>query len=108
MDLGGPVVTTWEYYWRGGTTRLAGRAQPHHTCDVQTLGASQLAVIMRAREARSGMVMTEGERERLAARRLVERGLLRRGGVPGGNPVHRRCYTLTPRGRHCWIRVRKA
>jgi hypothetical protein len=103
-------MTTWLYYDKDLTQ------SPDKDCE--TIGLTQLKIMLRAREARSGLVMlTEGdERERMAAKRLVKRGLLRRCverpksvGQKFTMPTaaQLRIYSLTNRGRHCWLRVAK-
>jgi hypothetical protein len=78
----------------------------------ETVGAREAELLMRARESSSqGIVLTHGRgkienRERMAARRLIARGLLTEPnafGGPGVGWLYR--YTLTLRGRMCWLRV---
>ncbi len=90
----------------------------------ETVGARQAVVLLRARRAVSGqVVLTHGRSqsaERLAAHRLVERGLLSGPNFVGmaagvrswrGAPVRPASglyvYMLTERGRKCWIRVKE-
>lgn len=74
----------------------------------EEVGQRQAELLMRAREGRSGELLTEGEKERLAARRLLARALLAER-FPGAGPgmPHRRHYVLTERGRTCWLKVLK-
>lgn len=111
-------MTKWQYYDRYGETdslmvdSLAWQKS-------EPIGATQLKIMQRARGARSGMVMlAEGdERERMAAKRLVARKLLKPcvHTRPEAGPGRRyqnyskgsyRLYALTERGRHCWLRVK--
>ncbi len=90
----------------------------------EAVGARQAVVLLRARRAKSGqVVLTHGRAqsaERLAALRLVERELLSGPNFVGmargvrhwrGAPVRAASglfvYTLTARGRECWIRVKE-
>lgn len=112
---------TWLYYspnsgkaWPGGQILIT----PPGT---ETVGQAQLELMLRARASRHGQVVMPHDREhnaaRMAARRLQERGLLEPGrmvgGSPGswklhkGRPVYLYVYTLTERGRTCWLRVKK-
>jgi hypothetical protein len=82
---------------------------------VEVVGARQLALMLRAR--RSAELTTSAalylvhdrasNRERMAARRLVERGLLSAPYCVGNAHVGRGyVYALTERGRSCWLRAK--
>lgn len=73
----------------------------------ETVGPTQAALMTRAKNSDGGGVMTEGEKERMAANRLEVRGLLRRQ-FPGAGPGHplRRHLLLTRRGHECWLLVK--
>jgi len=69
----------------------------------ETVGTTQYAVILRARRSIfkpvGGFVSPNNFLERRACKRLERRGLL----TPAiGYPD---CWTLTARGRECWLRV---
>lgn len=90
----------------------------------EQIGSAQLALILRARRSAHGqIVLTHGRSqnaERMAARRLVKRGLLN-GPQFVGRPATMRfwrargcspasglyVYTLTERGRTCWLRSKE-
>lgn len=108
-------MTTWEYYWPSGEKAASGvapfmglRGAP----STETIGRRQLELLLNARRSRSGqLLLTHGRQSnaaRMAARRLVERGLL-----AGPNYLGPRdwgylyCYHLTNRGRTCWLRSKK-
>lgn len=106
----------WEYHTTGGVKPLDGLIKLAYAAgNVETVGRTQLALLLRARGSNAGMVMDGSEKERLAARRLVERKLLTRNWTPEPrwSEVNRRhqerkirTYTLTERGRTCWLRVK--
>jgi hypothetical protein len=78
----------------------------------EKVGATQLDLMLKARESSGGtMVLTHdraSNRERMAARRLVERGLLAGPNYMGNSVIGRiYVYTLTERGRTCWLRVKR-
>jgi hypothetical protein len=108
-----PIAKMWIYYTpTGGIGRMGPLLD---TQVVETVGRTQLAVMLRARQSSTGMVMDGSEKERLAARRLVERKLLTRNWTPeprwsAANRRHVerkiRTYTLTLRGRTCWLRAK--
>lgn len=105
-------MTTWLYYMPAAVKPLPLRAYPSGGCDVQTVGATQLQVLLRAREgtAGNGIVIPASERERLAARRLTlrEPALLIGPNVLGSPSIgFTYVYTLTRRGHECWLRAKK-
>lgn len=95
-------MTTWLYYAPAnaqtpappGYVRLEG---------AETLGRTQAGVMLRARKSVSGMVIPNGDRERLALRRLQARGLVTVRRLYGGLRVGQ----LTRRGRTAWLRVKE-
>lgn len=102
----------WDYHTPDGSPNRGARPHPW---ELETVGRTQLAVMLRARQSSAGMVMDGSEKERLAARRLVERKLLTRNWTPeprwsAANRRHVerkiRVYTLTQRGRTCWLRAK--
>lgn len=112
-------MVTWHYY-RDGKFTVSGSGRPSAEVervlkDIESIGATQLDLMLKAREGDSGMVILEpgNERQRLAARRLVERGLLRRAvqrpkfntRLAPPHPQRLRTYFLTQRGKSCWLRV---
>lgn len=113
----------------GADCDMPHRLWPLVAANGETVGATQLALLLRARAGKSGMLVLQHTRnqvankERMAARRLVERGLLSgpnyvkqaplrnwRGAAVGGAPENPYTgvysYTLTKRGRACWLRTR--
>jgi len=112
------------YYSPDGGTEIT-TDMPHWLMEPsQLVGSAQLALILRARRSAHGqIVLTHGRSqnaERMAARRLVERELLS-GPNFVGRPATvkfwraRGCspasglyvYTLTERGRTCWLRSKE-
>jgi hypothetical protein len=86
----------------GGVSEVS-RALTLTLASAETIGTSQYAVIMRARRSIfkpvGGFVSPNDFLERRACKRLEARGLL----APAiGYPD---CWTLTERGRECWLRV---
>jgi hypothetical protein len=85
------------------------------------IGPTQLELLRKAGESSGGTVLLTHERagnkQRMAARRLVERGLLAgpalMGGGKGtyretrGRDLYLYIYTLTERGRDCWLKVKR-
>jgi len=77
---------------------------------VETIGQRQAELIIRARRASSRNIVImhtrQFNRDRMAARRLVARGLLTEP-HKYGNPLLGNIYTyyLTNRGRECWIKI---
>jgi hypothetical protein len=86
------------------------------------MGPTQLKLMLRAREGQGTLVLTHdrrSNRERMAARRLAERGLLlepnytglvrnwRGQTVADGRAPGVYVYTLTKRGAQCWLRAKK-
>lgn len=88
-------MTTWLYYGRPGVD--------FDSRTVETLGRTQAGVMLRARKSVSGMVIPNGDRERLALRRLQARGLVTVRRLYGGLRVGQ----LTRRGRTAWLRVKE-
>lgn len=117
-------MTRWRYYTPSG---MNGLLPPILDTDVLiTVGSAQLALMLRARRSAHGqIVLTHGRSqnaERMAARRLVERELLSGPqfvGRPAGIKRWRDpevvtgpasglyVYTLTERGRTCWLRSKE-
>ncbi len=111
-------MTTWLYYTPEGSDSRGAMGQPWQT---ETVGARELELLLLARSGPAGKVVVLHTRasnaERMAARRLVERGLLRApyplGGAPGtwkqerGRISRVWLYELTERGRTCWLRAKK-
>lgn len=106
-------MSGWDYFDRAGWLWTEPLEPGQLTADdvVETVGASELPLMRRARASANGrLVLTHGRssnRARLAARRLVLRGLLtwHTLGTPGTGYVH--IYRLTERGRTCWLRARR-
>lgn len=99
------TIDGWVYYSPKKSTKPPSESQRLGAIEV---GRSQAELLSRARRPNgSGQLMTKGEIERMAARRLVERGLLERSfpGAPDGAAL-RRFYRLTPLGRHSWLKAR--
>lgn len=113
------------YYSPDGGTEIT-TDMPHWLMEPsQLVGSAQLVLMLRARRSAHGQIaLTHGRcqnAERMAARRLVERGLLsgpnfvgRPGAVrhwrdaPGRSPASGLyVYTLTERGRTCWLRSKE-
>lgn len=72
----------------------------------EPVGATQYALIYRARGDSGGAVMDRDNAEHCAARRLVQRGLLERSQVHGPDTRPVRIWKLTERGRNAWLVVR--
>lgn len=77
---------------------------------IETIGQRQGGLVMRARRSASGGIMLmhtrQFNRDRMAARRLVQRGLFtepRRYGNAVLGFIY--IYSLTPRGRACWLKI---
>lgn len=106
-------MTAWTYFgpgagsqpgWPG--TRSAPRGE-----QVEQVGARELELLLRARRSSTGTLVLPHSRERnaerMAARRLVERGLLRApNGMGGRSTGWLYFYGLTERGRTAWLRCR--
>jgi hypothetical protein len=84
-----------------------------HTGQMETVGAVEAELMLLAKNSRTGTLCLrhdrESNRQRMAARRLVARGLLTEpnfmsAGFPGGGLYF---YALTPRGQQCWLRYPK-
>ena len=126
----------WRYYLpqRVGTLAMsiAHPPLPGDDAPIETVGATQLDVLLRMRNTASGtLVLThtrdaQANRERMALRRLVERELVVRttrfaqedapmrnwrgrevGGIPNNPYAGIYVYALTERGRTCWLRTRE-
>jgi hypothetical protein len=76
---------------------------------VEMLGQRQMELVIRARRSRShalvAMHTRQFNRERMALRRLVQRGLFfepRKYGSPALGFIY--IYQLTGRGRSCWLK----
>jgi len=72
---------------------------------VEIIGPREAVLLLRAKNSQARLVVTGDERERLAAGRLVARGLLIRE-WEHGTPYLRRFYSLTERGKIRWLLVR--
>jgi hypothetical protein len=108
-------MSGWDYYLPGNAEalpkiRLPGPASKWDEL-TETVGASELPLMRRARVSANGrLVLTHGRsnnRARLAARRLVLRGLLERGTLGNLRTGYLHTYRLTERGRTCWLRARR-
>jgi hypothetical protein len=113
----------WLYFAPGAQAGAPIEEVPRHSIATgcSTVGARELELLLRARESAAGKIVLPHDRkhnaERMAARRLVERGLLRApymlGGSPGtwkmerGRSITLHVYELTDHGRTCWLRVKK-
>lgn len=102
----------WRYYMPGGRPSGWSVLRAPEGQDVHTVGRRELTLILRARNSRSGQVVLQHDRahnaERMAARRLVGRGLLRDPNamrMRDGSWLH--FYNLTDAGRTSWLRVRE-
>lgn len=103
-------MTTWVYHPPAnaqtpappGCARLEG---------AETLGARQAQLLLRARKSQGGLLVLTHDRasnrDRMAARRLVERELLGGPNYLGPARDGLYVYTLTSRGRSCWVRVKE-
>lgn len=119
-------MTRWRYFGPSGNqARITGIGWSTLTERKLTVGSAQLALMLRARRSAHGqIVLTHGRSqnaERMAARRLVERGLLsgpnfvgqlsalrRWRDAPGGSTVSGLyVYVLTERGATCWLRSKE-
>ncbi len=110
---------TWRYWapFRQNSVRehLLPQGEEGIAALIETVGERELELMLRARSSSTGtLVLThgrEGNAERLAARRLMERQppLLAGGNWLG--PDHRGgrlyAYVLTARGLSCWLRAQK-
>lgn len=104
-------MTSWEYFHAEGETRSAHWVKAHQPEDIQTVGRRELEMLLRARRSSSKSVVIqhtkERNRERLALRRLCERGLFSWPNAFGGLGVgwlYR--YNLTEDGQTVWLRYR--
>lgn len=119
------IPATMTYYSPDGGTEFT-TDMPHWLMEPSVLvGSAQLALMLRARRSAHGqIVLTHGRSqnaERMAARRLVERKLLSGPNFVGRPGALRRwrdasggsaasglyVYTLTERGRTCWLRSKE-
>ncbi|HEU5282855.1 MAG TPA: hypothetical protein VFU53_03505 [Burkholderiales bacterium] len=78
---------------------------------IETVGARQAELLLRARSSSTGTLVLphnrERDTERSAARRLVLRGLLRAPNAMGSPRFgYLYFYGLTERGRTAWLRVK--
>lgn len=104
-------MSGWRYY--RGTEEVLDlwpATVAHEFGATETVGARQLDIMLRARRGQGNVVLDHdrrGNKERMAAVRLVARGLLAGpyhfGGRPHGFTYS---YTLTARGRTCWLRTK--
>ena len=109
-------MTAWTYYGPTGAPvkitfvgwgELERMGQP-----TETVGPRALELLLRARSTTSGTLVLRHDREhnaeRMAARRLCERGLLHwpnaMGGQIAGASSWLYFYALTERGRTAWLR----
>lgn len=117
-------MTTWLYHGPDGWS--GPKEKSLHALlqlSVETLGVRQAQLLLRARKSAAGILVLTHERssnaERMAARRLVQRELLAgpnwtgsirnwRGQQVARNVTGLYVYTLTSRGRSCWVRVKEA
>ena len=107
-------VTSWTYFDRYGDTITREMYEQAIIADIDgraTVGKRELEMLLRARRSGSKSVVIphtkERDRERLALRRLCERGLFswpNAFGGPGMGWLYR--YSLTERGRAVWLRCR--
>lgn len=104
-------MTTWVYHGPDGWSGPKEKSAAVLGIPVETLGARQAQLLLRARKSQGGLLVLTHDRasnrDRMAARRLVERELL--GGPNYLGPVRDGLYvyTLTSRGRSCWLRVKE-
>lgn len=116
-------MTTWIYHKPQGRADLPPAVLHLEPSLVETLGTRQAELLLRARKSEGGILVLTHERssnrDRMAARRLVERGLLSgpnwtgsirnwRGQQLARNFTGLYVYTLTSRGRTAWLRVKEA
>lgn len=105
-------MTTWTYYYPTGDPTGWSSKDPSITSEAYlTVGARELELLLRARRSSTGTLVLPHDRERnaerMAARRLVERGLLREPNAMGGRSTGwLYFYGLTERGRTAWLRSR--
>lgn len=112
-------MTKWRYYDPHGQEWLTGI--PPFMLSGTSVGKRELELMLRARRSWHGQLTIPHDRahnaERMALRRLVQRGLFNEpqklGGGEGtwrqqlGQRVWLYVYTLTDRGRECWLRTRE-
>lgn len=113
-------MTTWVYWPPLGP--VDPMTDPAELRGMETLGARQAQLLLRARKSEGGLLVLthdrSSNRDRMAARRLVERELLSGPNWTGGirnwrgrtlarNVTGLYVYTLTSRGRSCWLRVKE-
>lgn len=112
----------WNYYGPQGQRAVDATAEQVMLPALKpiTVGARELAVMLRARESKHHQLVLSHDREsnvdRMAARRLTARGLLHEpnymGGAPSSwkagknRPIYLYVYTLTDLGRSCWLRTK--
>lgn len=107
---------SWLYYGPAGAlVQITDVGWSTITDPRETVGARQLELLLRVRSSSTGTLVLPHNRERdverMAARRLVLRGLLHEPNVMGGREYRGRrqylyFYALTERGRTAWLRVR--
>jgi hypothetical protein len=89
------------------STLLLAGAMGADVKQMERVGWTQAQLMIKAKIAPSGTLVLlhdrASNRQRMAARRLVGRGLLAGPNYRGG--MH--FYTLTERGRTCWLRARE-
>lgn len=101
-------MTTWVYHGPDGWSGPKEKSAAVLGIPVETLGRTQAGVMLRARKSISGMVIPNGNRERLALYRLKERELVtvwrlgRR-----GSATSVLVGQLTKRGYEAWLRVKE-
>lgn len=117
-------MTKWLYIRADGHVcrpHLIGAIIAQRGYPLETVGARELELMLRARRSWHGQLTIPHDRahnaERMALRRLVQRGLFSEpnyvGGAPSSwkqgrnRPVWLYVYTLTDRGRECWLRTRE-
>lgn len=99
-------MSTWTYH-----RPISGDPHPEIEPNVEQVGARELELLLRARRSSAGTLVLPHDRERnaerMAARRLVERGLLREPNAMGGRSTGwLYFYGLTERGHTAWLRCR--
>lgn len=98
----------WYFYTPSGGIGIGKLPPLFASTVVERVGARELALLLRARSSNAHTLALPHNRERnadrLAARRLVLRGLLHAPNAMGrgGNWLY--FYALTERGATCWLR----
>lgn len=115
-------MTTWLYYSAiGAPARITDFGWKQLQLPKETVGARELELLLQARGSSfRHLVLPHGREhnaQRMAARRLVERGLLQEpNAVGGGYGTYRLTrgrrqwlyvYNLTERGWSCWLRSKQ-